>query len=179
MSEKSQITVKAVLAEAQRLRERAERIRRNDPWAKPYDPSDAVARKLSQQHGPQHAIEVMNTRAADVDEEYRLQCERSERAARRHRRHLDLVESARRAKLSGLSIGQRLDRALRGLGAATSVPAAALDAPKVHGGTPDRSPRPVESDSDRFRNRGLLLVKQAEDALERATPADLWPEDAA
>lgn len=169
-------TIKAVLVEAQRLRDRAEAIRRNDVWAKPYSPSDATARKLSQNLGPDAAIETMRRHAADVDNEYREDQQRSERAAKRHDRHLQIVEATRRHNLAGLSVGQRLDRALRGLGAATTVPAQRLDTDRVTGSREkSQPPKADQSDSSRFRERALLLVMQAEDALDRATPADLWP----
>lgn len=170
-------TVKAVLAEAKRLREQAERTRRRDPFARPYDPSDATARGLSQRLGPEEAINELRRRGAQVDLEHREAEERSVRARARLDRQQRLADAQRRDRLSKMTIGQRLDEALSGLVVISEARAGQLDAAPVSR-SPEESQVPLRFDEDgdirrsqdratRLRERALLLVAELEDEMPR------------
>lgn len=110
--EPEKATIRAVLALAQTLRQRGELQVGRDPWAKPYMPSEAVARKLCSQHGPEDAIEILNYRAKAKDTEYRDQQELSRRSIERHKRRQKDAKADREKQRRGLTVGQRIDKAL-------------------------------------------------------------------
>lgn len=164
-------TVKAVIAEAKRLRDQAERVKRSDPFAKPYEPSDATARGLSQRLGPEAAITELQRRSSEATATYREEEERSARARARLDRQQRVADAERKQRLSSMTIGQRLDEALAGLVMVGEARAAALDANRVSGGgaeshDPLRSRQ--EGRAERLRERALLLVAEMEDELPRA-----------
>lgn len=176
----SKVTVKAVLQEAQRLRDRAVKERQADPWARPYDPSDAAARTLSQAVGPERAILTLRERADDAREEYREQCEQSERARKRHVRRMRLHEAEQRQRRSGMSPGARLDECLAGLVLLSESKASQMDAsPISQGKAEDRIP---PKGGDRFgsaRQEALLLIAKLEDKLSEGKRRLVEREDAA
>lgn len=160
-------TVKAVLAEAQRLRERAERELAADPYAKPYSPSDRLAYSLTAQHGPEGALRELQRRAVEAAARYREQTEISERARKRLDRQHRVAEAGRRQRLSGMTLGQRLDEALAALSTASEVGAAGFEAPVSHGKSDGGSPGQAEGRALYLRERALLLVTQIEDEVPR------------
>lgn len=163
-----QVTVRAVLAEARRLRERAARERLLDPYAKPYELSDKAARNLSAQLGPAAAIQLLRLRAAVAQAKYREDQERAERARRRLERRQKVTDAEHRHRLSGLSLGQRLDEALGSLVTVSEVAAAGMGEPVTHGKPDAVAPRPSENRAGSLRERALLLVCEIEDEVPRS-----------
>lgn len=162
----SKVTVKAVLAEAERLRLRASKERQGDPWARPYDPTDSAARTLSQQLGPERAILELRRRADDAREEYREQTELAERARKRHVRRQKIHEAETRQRRSGMTPGQRLDEVLREMSLVSDAPAGVVER-SVSQGKPGS--KELQSHGDRFgsaRQEALLLIAKLEDRLE-------------
>lgn len=160
-------TIKAVLAEAQRLRERAEIVRDNDPWAKPYVPSDRLAYQLASQLGPEGAIAELRRRSDERDDEYRKESERSKRSREALQQHHAAADEERERMLKPLTLGQRLDEALAALSLVSTAQAASLE-PSVSAGKPDaHAPQPVENRVGSFADRALRLVVEIESELPR------------
>jgi hypothetical protein len=162
-------TVKAVLAEARRLREHAARERAADMDAKPYEPSDKTARNLSAKHGPEGALALLRQKSVEAGMRYREQREYAERRRKRHERQQRLSDAERRHRLSGMTLGQRLDEALAGLAVWTDV-GAATNGERISHGKPDSGPavRHVDDVAGRLRGRALRLVAELEDEVPRA-----------
>lgn len=165
-------TVGAVIAEARRLCRAAATEMAADPYARPYAPSDDVARKLSQQYGPERAVEILRERAADRKRRAREQDEIADRAQKRHERHQRRNHRDTQARLAGLTLGARLDAALAGFSTLQSVPAARLnDSPVTDGGGGKDNANPVprlyDDTADKARRKARQLVAELEDLLER------------
>lgn len=158
-------TVKAVLVYAAQLREAADAAKLRDPHVELYRISNDAARKVSQQYGPLQALVVLATRARRAE----LRYEEASRAAEAG--HLRLVthqlvgEGERRAESERLSLGQRLDVAILGLGVLSDVSAVRLDSDPVSGGKPSGG-APL-SRRDRERDSALVEARRAVEALER------------
>lgn len=148
-------TVAAVVAYADVLRRRAMRVlapdsTEYDPYAKPYYPTTAAARKLCERAtreetaklgpnptddqltaaraaGAQAALEEMAWRAGRADtkrqEEERNTTEARHRLAARHRR----ATRDREVQLGALTPGQRIDRALAALATVSAAPGTGFD----------------------------------------------------
>jgi hypothetical protein len=187
-------TVKAVLAYAEQLRGRAERDRLADPYADPYAPSVAAARKVYQAAaatvrrndeaaGLERPAEEQNAEAATMaqaelasrvvlnERETRRQREETHRSERRHARRQRIDRANRQAAQAGLSLGTRLDRVIAGLGLLSEISCAPLDSDRITG-SPDRS-RPPSGPRSRDRYTHLLgdvqeLVFRLEEELSQA-----------
>lgn len=164
-----EITVKAVLAYAARLRDRADAAKAGDPHVELYRPSNDAARKVSQEFGPAQALEVLATRARRVE----LRYEEAEKFAGEGRlrlvTHQTVAQAERTVDRERLSLGQRLDVALKGLGVLSEVSAVQLDADIVSGSKgggalPFRPRREVEH----LQADAEHLVTKAERELERS-----------
>jgi hypothetical protein len=140
-----------------------------DPHAQLYRISNDAARKVSQSLGPEAALVELARRARVAE----LRVEEADAlAAAGHERHVRLqliVSGERAAEVARLSLGQRLDQALTGLGVLSEVSAARLDADVVSGsrgggGVPFRVRREVES----IERDVLALVERAERELARS-----------
>lgn len=165
-------TVKAVIAYAQQLRREGEQRARADVWAKPYMPSDAAARKLSQRLGPDGAISHMRARAAG---QIRVEREEREEAERREARHARRQRQARRdleARRSGLTVGQRIDHALAQLVTVSNVTAARLDGDRVRGGEQSHVPAFAGDVHGAARQRALDAADYIENLLDKARTRD-------
>jgi hypothetical protein len=127
------ITVKAVLRYATTLNERAARARAADIYAQPYEVSAKTARNLCAQHGPAKALQELARRATAHELRQRDGQERAARAASEHAAHQLVAAGEREAQLAQLSLGQRLDVALIGLGTLSETSAAPLDGDRVSG----------------------------------------------
>lgn len=152
-------TVKAVLAYAQQLRDQAERYARRHPGEGDlYAPSEAAARKVSQQLGPEQALHELRVRARAREMQLEEQQARAKAARREHHVHQSAAQRVRRelAAVSSVTLGQRLDAALRGLDVLSETPAVRLDAEPVSGSKPGSGGLPMR----RQRERDVL----AEDA---------------
>lgn len=142
-------TVKTVVNYAATLRERADAAKAGDPHIELYRPSNDTARKLCSQLGPDGALSKLAERARRS--ELRHEEEEDRAASGRERlRGLHLIASGEAAAERGrLTLGQRLDVALLGLGGLSEVPAVRLDSDVITGsggggGVPFRQRREVE-----------------------------------
>jgi len=173
-------SVQDVLTYAETLRARRVRDLERDPWADPYAPSAAAARKVYQDallharrqglpepelpdHAAVAALRVLATRAVSREQEQREQRERASRAEARHarrQRHDHLEVATVRASLS---LGARLDEALRGLLMVSEAPTQATG--ERPGSPSDRARPPGPTlPADRYS----LLLREAERTVTRA-----------
>lgn len=161
-------TVKAVIAEARRITREEHAKAEIDPYyTKPYVPTDDVARKLSQQYGPERAIAMLAHRQAERRRRHALDEEVSEVAERRRERRARQTLRDRMAARHELSIGQRIDQALLDLQTAQSAPAARIDCEPVTdggGGKDDANPVPNLHDDTlgRAERSAIVLVRKLE-----------------
>jgi hypothetical protein len=164
-------TIKAVLAYAQTLRQRGGLQIAKDPWAKPYQPSEAVARKLCVQHGPDRALEILAMRASMADKEYREEAEIAKRSLERHKRRTQHSDRDREQQKLGLTAGQRLDRALAAFSVVPAVSAAQV------GWSTKGSDRPSLTNhgdpSSEAKYLALKAVREIETLLERHKRRDI------
>jgi hypothetical protein len=130
------ISVKAVVRYAQTLRERAARARVADPYADPYEPSLGHARNLCTQHGPAEALRRLAAAARTHELRHQEGAERAARAAAELAAHQLIQAGERDAQLAQLSLGQRLDVALLGLGMLSETSAAPMDGDRISGQKP-------------------------------------------
>lgn len=112
MEEVSKVTVKAVIAYAEQCRVAADRLMAGDPYARPYYPTTAAARRLSSQVGPEQAIVVLRQRSALRDHDMREEAVQAQRALARHARRQSRARKERDAERSGLSAAKRIEMAL-------------------------------------------------------------------
>jgi hypothetical protein len=130
------ITVKAVVRYATTLTERASRARTADPYAEPYEVSAKTARNLCAQMGPAKALQELARRATAHELRQRDGQERAARAASELAAHQLVAAGERDAQLAQLSLGQRLDVALLGLGMLSETSAAPMDGDRISGQKP-------------------------------------------
>lgn len=166
------ITVKAVVEYATQLRREADLEIAGDPYACPYRPTEAGARKMSARYGPQAAIENMRSHAAMHK---RAEREHAQVAAAsltkhkaRHRNFHDQVDRRRRH----LRLGQRIDDAIGRLSLVASSSAATIGQ-SVHGGTPNHSPAFSVDAADKARRIALKAVREIEALEDEARTRDL------
>jgi hypothetical protein len=154
VSKADQPTVRAVLKYAEQLRQRASRECLLDPYADPYAPSEAAARKVFQGLAAQirrraadagierpeeeiageaatAAIQELASRVVMRERETRHQREAAQRAERRHARRQRQARAEEQARLAGITLGDRLDRAMRDIEMLSEVRATALDADRI------------------------------------------------
>jgi hypothetical protein len=162
------ITVKAVLRYATTLNERAARARTADIYADPYEVSAKTARNLCAQHGPAKALQELARRATAHELRQRDGQERAARAASEHAAHQLVAAGEREAQLAQLSLGQRLDVALIGLGVMSQTAAASIDGDPVSGSKAGHVVLAGRLDLDvqRLCEDALGLVRRVERTLE-------------
>jgi hypothetical protein len=131
--DRNKITVDAVVKYCRTLLERAARAKAADPYADPYNPTEGHARNLCTQLGPAKAREELSRRAVAHELKRRESEARATRAASELAAHQLAAAREREAQLAQLSIGQRLDVALIGLGLLSETSAAPLDGDRVTG----------------------------------------------
>lgn len=154
MKRESETTLNAVLAYARQLAANADRAMAGDPYAKPYRPSEAAAKRCYYLHlaevrrrdadhmgglSPElveiveaqqiaeaatSALQSLAGRARKQEREKAEDDETSKRSLARLQRRRREAERDRDQSRQGLSIGQRLDRALARFSAVSSVGAA-------------------------------------------------------
>lgn len=164
---KAQLTIKAVVAHADKLQADAARRRAADPYSNPWFPTTAAARKqferklteirvergawdapadedeavalLADMEGEaaQRTIAWMDGRVARELVEQREEEQEAERARKRHQRRQKENERDRRASLQRLSLGDRVDRALAELAVIGNATPAAMDTDRITGGQTD------------------------------------------
>lgn len=158
-------TVQAVLMYARELRGKADHAKLKDPHVELYRPSNDAARKVSQQYGPARALQILAIRARQAEVRYLEENARADTARSKLINHQLIVAGEREADLVRLTLGQRLDTALLGLGVLSDVSAARLDGDRVTGsksesGLPSRR-------RDKQRDDLLFDARRAVERLER------------
>jgi hypothetical protein len=186
-----------VLAFAQLLRDKASHAQANDPWAKPYSPTDTAARKLFHRVGAKAAMSELATRALLAENSYRAQEEEALRARERHVAALRNADKETRKRREQMSYGRRIDDALAKLSMVSATPASVLESDHVstniksEGLVPD-DPMPralttarlaaeaIESELDAARRIRLTPVEPDRDArllhlarIEKLTPEQI------
>jgi hypothetical protein len=158
-------TVKAVLAYAAQLRERADAAQAHDPHCELYRPSNDAARKVSQQFGPEQALVKLAERARRSELRFE-EANATADAGRDRLQRLQLVVAGERGvDRERLTLGQRLDAALLQLAVQSDVSAVQLDADPVSGGKP--SGGAPKSRRDRQRDDAIFDARRAVERLER------------
>ena len=157
----SEVTVKAVLKYAATLRERAQRARIHDPFAEPYEITDAAARKVSQQLGPAAALTELARRAKAHELREAEKGARAAYARSEHLAHQLVFKGEREASASVLSLEQRLAIVRREASLLSETSAARLDADRVRGG--ERASVLMSRRRERFED----TVASLEDEVER------------
>ncbi len=139
-------TVRAVVAYAAKLRAEGDREAIVDPYASPYRPSEASARKLNTRMGSQAALDYLQQRAAMHGKEVREDAVKSQWTMERHHRRQKQWRQKRAILTAGLSLGQRTDRLLNELRVCASPKAASLGGRIKGGDSPSGFPehRPDE-----------------------------------
>jgi hypothetical protein len=167
-ADRNRITVAAVVKYANTLHERAERASAADPYAQPYDVTAKTARNLCAQHGPAKALQELARRATAPELRQRDGQERAARAASEHAAHQLVAAGEREAQLAQLSLGQRLDVALVGLGVLSQTSAAPIDSDPVSGSKAGHVVLAGRRDLEveRLHEDALGLVRRLERVLE-------------
>jgi hypothetical protein len=168
--DRNKITVDAVVKYCRTLRERAARAKAADPYADPYNPTEGHARNLCTQLGPAKAREELSRRAVAHELKRRESEGRAARAASELAAHQAAAAREREAQLAQLSLGQRLDVAMLGLGVLSQTSAAPLDGDRVSGSKAGHvvlaGRRCLEH--DRLCEDALHVVKRLERALDQS-----------
>lgn len=189
-------TVKTVVAHAATLQAATHRLMQKDPFAAPWYPTDASARKryqrelnrLREQRGidadmepvdeteleaeaARRAIAAMDQRAARDFIEYKEGEDQAAERRRIHRHGQRVAAEERDAEREGLSPGQRIDAALAELSVVCNAPqATAFDAPVVSGtgggGLPEL--RKPGDPAGAARHRVIETVRFVEEQAEEA-----------
>lgn len=186
------VTINAVVEEANRIRTAAGNQMLSDPYAKPYYPTTAAARRLAQMkareqvlrlpvgcgdpalddaraEGYRLAIVELQFRAQQAEREYRQDCRESTDRRNNHRGFLKRTARERDDARHDKTFGQRLDAALANLLVVASASAAqALDAVHVSGGGAPGDPMFPGDPSSKARAIARDAVRQVERELESA-----------
>lgn len=166
-------TVKAVVAYAAKLRVAAAAATAASPWARPYAPSEAAARKLSQRVGPAAALQVLRARALEAERRDRERDRRSDASLDLLARRRERDDKARARRRARRTLGQRLDAALAELATVCAAPAARVGGDVVHGGEGDRTPAWVGDPSATARKIAHDAVLAVERELDHARRREL------
>jgi hypothetical protein len=185
-----ELTAKSVLDYAARLRTQAQAIVAGDPYAEPYRPSEAAAKRLCQlkvkerllaleaDHTPEEADRARSRGCEDALQELRWRSGHADRVRREQlvqdgyaeKRMKRIQEEARQeaqALRHMLTVGQRVDDAIAKLSVVASGPGVNWD-PKITGTREAQSPRFHGDPAERARSRALRLVKELERDVEQA-----------
>jgi len=161
-------TVAAVVAYAAKLRGVADHQTAADPYAHPYRPSEAAARKLSQRLGPDGALEHLARQALKARTVQAEQETLASRAQGRHERHRKQSDRDADRERQGLSLGRRLDMALASLQVISSAPVGKPTGDTVHGGERDTRPPRSDDPGRRASQTATLAVRTVERELDLA-----------
>jgi hypothetical protein len=192
-----QTTIAAVLVYAAKLRADADAITRRDYWAKPYAPTDEAAKRLSQMCskanvlalppgatdeqlaeargcGASDAMAILSMRFIDAQATYRSDKAAAEAKDNRLRNHHLRAQRDRQAARQKLTIGQRIDNALRELATVSGVSAANLESDLVSGSkehgiqTDEEGNAFVDNPASKAKVIAERAMRQVEDELEDA-----------
>jgi hypothetical protein len=166
-------TVRAVVALAAELRARAARRLAQDPFARPYGPSEAAARRLSQRYGSEKALMLLRGRALEAERRDQERDVESQRSLERLAQHRAAFERRRAKARERLTFGRRIDLALAALETVSGVPAATTGGAVVHGGEPDHAPPVVGDPVGRARGIAKWAAQEIEAELDAARLRDL------
>lgn len=188
-------TVKAAVKFALELQRKADAEKARDPWAKPYRPTEASARKLCAREannatrelpvtatveeieaaratGPARAIAKMQLLAREYAKTYRVESEESARSLQRLRRRHEQARRERDRERAHLSLGQRADGVVARLSVVAST--AAVPVERSSAGS-ERDLRPVFAVDASQRARAILArcVRELEELEDEMTVRDL------
>ena len=158
------ITVRAVVEYAKKLREEGQRELIGDPYASPFLPTEAAARRMSARLGPEAAIDNLRRRAAMHKRRVREEAQVAAVSLQRHKGRQRKMREARDKERGHLTPGARIDGAIARLSVVAS-PAGAKIGQSVHGGTPDHTPAFCVDSADKARRIARKAVEEIE-ALE-------------
>lgn len=183
------MTYKAVAAYVAQLAVRGELARARDPYATPYEPTDAAAKRVYHFHladirgrddanpdfepdettqvaeACQLTIQTLAGRVREKERDHQEDELASKRALERHQRRQRQSERDRTARRLALSPGQRLDRAL---GAFSTV--SAVGASQVGWSTPSSERGPVVNHGDpagEAKHIAIKAIQEIEALLDR------------
>lgn len=154
-------TVKAVVLYAAQLRLEAEREIISDPYACPYRPTEAAARKLSNRLGPEAAIDHLRKRAAMHGRKVREEQAVAHKSLTVHKARQANHRTATQKRRDKMSPGVRIDAAVARL-SVIAAPASSAIGQSVHGGTPDHAPAFTVDAADKARRLALICARQIE-----------------
>jgi len=160
-------TVAAVVVYAAKLRAAGDHLPAVDPYAHPYRPTEAAARKLSQRLGAGEAIAHLARRALLVRAERAEGDELSARAAGRHERHRRQGDKDADRARAARSLGRRLDMALAALETVSTAPVGRITGDTIHGGERSGDPPRSEDPGRRARQTATLAVRSVEQELDQ------------
>jgi len=185
-------TRKAVVHYTDQLRDRADRLIRQDPYAKPYYPttagalqvcsrltreaydhlkdhlSEEEARAQSQAEGAKGALRWLAAKAVEMERDQKRQDDDADRSHKRHHRRQRQAQRDREARRGGRTLGQRIDAVLAELSTVGTVKASALDSDRVTGSRAALEPRWQGDPSHRARSKADDAVRFCEEELEDA-----------
>lgn len=167
------MTVKAVVQEAEDMRKRGEAQILRDVWAKPFKPSEAYARKLCRQLGPQEALAYLRRREAEKDNDAREHAQRSQHALKRLQRFHAKDAEAKRERDLGISPGARIDRAIARLATMSEVPAMQLDPNPVNGTKQADQPPRMGDAQEKARRLARACAEEIEGLVSETERRDL------
>jgi hypothetical protein len=193
---KERATLKAVIAYSEQLSMRAHRQMAGDPYAKPYYPTTAAARKVYHDHlagirrgdtddteadleeteqehlAAERALATLRMRVVLRERESDGEIKEADRALKRLQKNKRRAELDRDAQRAGMSVGQRIDRALNAL-ACVAAPGAA----QIGSSTGAGDPRVMPSDHGDPAGEAAYVARQAmrkvEELLDRARARDV------
>lgn len=165
-------TVKAVLAYAAQLRREAEREIALDPFASPYAPTDASARKACSRLGPEAAIDSMRKRAAMHKYDARQHAVIADRSENVHKGRQRKHRETREKQRAHLTPGRRIDNAIARMSMVASSSGAQIGQ-SVHGGTPSHIPPFTTDLADKARRIAIACVRQIEDLEDESKVRDM------
>jgi len=186
-------TLKAVLAEVDRLLAKAQRVMAQDPYAKPFYPSTYNAKRECQKFtkqakeqliadgvspaeaaaqaervGPAKTLAWLRARETFHDREIRRQGEEAERTAKRHRRRQVEAKRNREATRRSLTLGQRIDASLAALSVVGTPKASTLDGNVVTGSRAAPEPQWGGDPAHRAQKKAVEAVEFVENEVENA-----------
>jgi hypothetical protein len=162
ITKNQKITVKAVVAYAAKLRDDADREELSDPYASPFRPSEAAARRMSARLGPDSALDNLRRRAAMHKRDVREYAEVAAKSMNVHKARQRKYREARNKRRDHLTAGARIDGAIARL-ALIAAPSSSSLGQTVSGGTPDHSPQFCIDSAEKARRIAMNAVQVIED----------------
>lgn len=176
----SDTTVRAVVKRAAQLREQA--ARHADMGERDlYSPSDNAARILCTRLGPQEALDELNRRALIRELQVHEDRQMAARGQARLLTHQQAAAVVRDRRAATLTLGQRLDEALRSLDVLSETSAVRLDSEPVKSSKPESAAVPMrrQRERDALAEDAQRIVVALERELEWSRRRPVEKEEAA